>query len=538
MRSTLRLLLPLGLGAALLGLAAGCNGNDDYLTPERLGNGLVIILPGIEGESEFNHDIRKGLVRAGVSRAMPIHAWGRPIPLAGVLINQVDFLGNRLSGGTVARMITAYQDSHPGQPVHVIGHSGGGGVAVFAAEALPEGRQVDGLILLSASISSAYDLTKAAAHCRKGIVNFYNPEDTGLLGVGTIVMGTVDGTHGPSAGLIGFDKATARGNEKVFQVRVDGLDAIGDPHSAATGVSFVAANVAPWVLANAWPANSSFAEAPADPALAREPRQVASSGKPAPTPPPPSAPIAASQDVPRPPAQVTSPAAPSPSTWPSSAPSSAPAAAARRLGLAEAKDLVRKSLPKAPPDITLVDLTTEEIWQRLKAQVFRATGQGWEGGALFVRGQEVVPLGTSFGGLGATSLCVTDLNGDGKPELLFAYSWGSGAHRACLGILRPDRTPLTPTDLGIVFWGPGPDAEWMLRKPDNADDRQVDVLQATWQLARAALLPGRRLGTLRLHRASGRVVMDIADGLDPALKSRLRINPGAPLAFKPAPAPR
>jgi hypothetical protein len=203
--------------------------------------------------------------------------------------------------------------------------------------------------------------------------------------------------------------------------------------------------------------------------------------------------------------------------------------------LAEAKDLICKSLPKAPQDIKLTDLTTDVIWQRLSGQIFRMADGRWEGEVLFVKGQEVVQLGTSFGGLGATSFCVTDLDGDGKPELLFAYSWGSGAHRACLGILRPDRTPLTPVDLGIVFWGPGPDAEWLLRKPERSDDRQVDVLQASRQLAGAALLAGTRLGTLRLHRPSGRVVMDQAEGLDPALKSRLRVTPGGPLPFEPVP---
>ena len=247
-------------------LAAGCDSNGEFMTDARLENGLVIILPGIEGESELNQNVRRGLVAAGVERAIPIHSWGRPIPIAGVLINQVDFLGNRLAGIGVADVIKNYQDSHPGKPVYVIGHSGGGGVAVFTAEALPEDRKIDGLILLSASISSAYNLTKPLSRCKNGIVNFYNPDDAGLLGIGTTVMGTVDGTHGPSAGLIGFDAPRDRDKEdkkaayrKLYQVKLTGSARDGDPHTSTTHVDFVATNVAPWVLADSWPAGPVLA---------------------------------------------------------------------------------------------------------------------------------------------------------------------------------------------------------------------------------------------------------------------------------------
>ena len=249
-----RPILCIGLCAAMALPFIGCNSNSDFVTDDRLANGLVIILPGIEGESELNQNIRRGLIAGGVHRALPIHSWGRPIPLAGVLINQVDFLGNRLAGIGVADLIINYQDSHPGKPVHVVGHSGGGGVAVFTAEALPKDRKINGLILLSASISSAYDLTKAASRCTRGIVSFYNPDDAGLLGIGTTVLGTIDGTHGPSAGLMGFDKAGEKGHENVYEVRLSGMDSGSDPHASTTHVGFVSMNVAPWVLADEWPA--------------------------------------------------------------------------------------------------------------------------------------------------------------------------------------------------------------------------------------------------------------------------------------------
>jgi len=255
----------LSMMTATLCALAGCGGgNADFLTESRLENGLVIILPGIEGESSFNHDIRKGLVEAGIDRALPIHRWGRPIPVAGMILNQVDFLGNRLAAMRIAQMITAYQDAHPGKPVHLIGHSGGGGIAVFAVEALPEDRQVDGLVLLSASISSAYDLTKALKKCRSGVTSFYSRADVGLLVIGTIIAGTVDGTHGPGAGAVGFDlpredaaPAKKAAYAKLYQVELtQQMTGGGDTHTGATSDYFVAEHVAPLLVTQTWPATS------------------------------------------------------------------------------------------------------------------------------------------------------------------------------------------------------------------------------------------------------------------------------------------
>jgi len=248
-------------------MAAGCNGagNSIYTTEERLANGLVVILPGIEGEGPMNHDIRRGLDSAGLDCALPIYNWGRPVPGLGMLLNQMDFIGNRLAGVRIAKMIEQYQDDHPGAPVYVVGHSGGGGVAVFAAEGLTEGRQIDGLILLSASIWAGYDCTKALGRCRKGIVNFYNESDVGLLAIGTTITSNVDGMRGPSAGLIGFDapkdtdpEAKRLAYRKLYQVPITaGMTGGDDPHAAVTRPGFVAMHVAPWVSAESWPAGFS-----------------------------------------------------------------------------------------------------------------------------------------------------------------------------------------------------------------------------------------------------------------------------------------
>jgi len=234
------------------GCTNGEVGGQMYMGPERLSQGLVVILPGIEGEGVGSFGVRTGLLAGGVKAALPVFRWGRPIPLAGPLLNQTDVHGNRLAGQRIARMVVNYQDAHPGRPVYLVGHSGGGGVAVFAAEAMPPGRSLEGLILLSASLSSGYDLSDALAHCRKGIVNFHSKGDVAFLMIGTTLVGNVDGVRGPSAGAIGFERKYPRLYQVPWSPEMAAAGNFGG-HADTTHAPFVSKFVAPWILADTWP---------------------------------------------------------------------------------------------------------------------------------------------------------------------------------------------------------------------------------------------------------------------------------------------
>lgn len=247
--------------------AAGCNSNAKFMQPEQLDRGMIVILPGIEGESGFNRDIRAGLIKAEIEYAMPIESWGWHIPVVGLAINQVDIIGHILAGKSLAKKIVAYQAKYPHRPVFIISHSGGSGVAIFALEALadiPNSKPIEGAILLSPSLSADYDLTKALQFCRLGIVNFYNERDTLLLGLGTTLLGNVDGGHGASAGRLGFEpaessdpKAKQMAYLKLYQVELTPAmtrDVKGTSHSVNTSVDFVDRYVARWVTASSWPA--------------------------------------------------------------------------------------------------------------------------------------------------------------------------------------------------------------------------------------------------------------------------------------------
>jgi pimeloyl-ACP methyl ester carboxylesterase len=139
----------------------------------------------------------------GVPGAMRVFDWGMPLP-GGYLANLCRMDRSRRRAADLAQKIAEYQDAYPGRPVHIAAQSGGTGVAVFAAEALPAGRQIDGLILLNGALSPQYDLRPALRNCRRGIINSYSPRDTFVLGWGTRIFGTVDRKFCDASGRVGF----------------------------------------------------------------------------------------------------------------------------------------------------------------------------------------------------------------------------------------------------------------------------------------------------------------------------------------------
>ena len=227
--------------------------------------GLVIILPGIQGNGSINEDIRQGLIGSGVQCAVEIRQWGFLIPGAKLLVNLINVPGNRQAARRIAEQIAAYQVRQPERPVYLIGHSGGAGVGVFALEHLGQisgSRPITGAVLLSASISNDYDLTSALNQSREGIVNFHNDRDVVLLGIGTTLMGNTDGRRSPSAGRTGFIMAGASDNEtrrsayaKLHQARItrDMVHHRADPHVVASSRPFIATHVAEWIMDQSWP---------------------------------------------------------------------------------------------------------------------------------------------------------------------------------------------------------------------------------------------------------------------------------------------
>ena len=253
----------IGLMALTLSLTTGCGWmwwqespqslNASSTTPAMKAKGIIYILPGIQGMDDHYTAIRQGLRRAGVRSAIEIHLWGSQIPGVKLAVNEMGTDAGRDWGRKIAEDIYEYQRVYPGRAVHLIGQSGGSAVAIFVLEALAESgaTPVTGVILLDASLSADYDLTVALGKSTQGIVNFRNSEDVAALGVGTAVMGNLDGGHGDSAGRTGFKASPL----KLYEVKVTPsmVSASDASHFADTSAAFAVKYIAPWIMQRRWP---------------------------------------------------------------------------------------------------------------------------------------------------------------------------------------------------------------------------------------------------------------------------------------------
>ncbi len=178
----------------------------NLMSPERLAQGYVIVLPGIEGHSFLNRWIVRGLLQAGVPYGMEIHDWTHGPFFA--LKSLRDCRRHAAQVEALVEKIVRYRQSHPQQPVHLIGHSGGGAMCLFTLERLPPEVKVTSGILLLAAISPGYDLSRALQQTTRGLWNISSCFDIPALCLGTMLFGTCDGKHTIAAGCRGFHQSS------------------------------------------------------------------------------------------------------------------------------------------------------------------------------------------------------------------------------------------------------------------------------------------------------------------------------------------
>lgn len=169
---------------------------------ERRAHGTVIVLPGIEGHSRWNRSIVRGLHDAGLPYAFEIHDWtlGRWRSLWSLCATD----RHREQSRRIADKVATARQRYPQAPVWLIGHSGGGAMAVLALEQLPRDVCAAGAVLLAPAISPTYALQTALSRTQRGIWNFSSWADWFFLIVGTTLVGTLDRRHTVSAGARGF----------------------------------------------------------------------------------------------------------------------------------------------------------------------------------------------------------------------------------------------------------------------------------------------------------------------------------------------
>ncbi len=229
-----------------------CSEFEEWLSPERADRGYTIVLPGVEGTSNRNISIARGLIDAGHPAAVEVRDWTTGYwPLWPYHLMALE--RNREQACQIATQIVEYQDHYPGRPVTLIGHSGGAAMAILALEAIPPERRITQVVLLAAAIAAAYDLSTALARTEQGIINFHSWGDVGYLVMGTLALGTIDRRHAVAAGASGFQAPAGLTEERrqLYETRLQQVPyRLAMLRSFNTGGHFTPANrkfIADWV---------------------------------------------------------------------------------------------------------------------------------------------------------------------------------------------------------------------------------------------------------------------------------------------------
>lgn len=195
----------MNVAAAIMSLALGSTPTTNceaLVMMTENSEGLVWILPGVEQAPRDIKPIVREFRKAGVRAEIRILDWDR---LFGIIANVVDIEQNTRYAECIAGDIANWADLHPGQPIDVVGYSGGGGLAVMIAERLPDRVRLRNILLAQPALSPTHDLTATLSHVDGKLIHYHSPHDWIILHLGTRIFGTIDRKHVASSGKVGLD---------------------------------------------------------------------------------------------------------------------------------------------------------------------------------------------------------------------------------------------------------------------------------------------------------------------------------------------
>ena len=163
--------------------------------------GVIFVADGAGDFRAASQSIRKVVTEDGPHIRVDPFIWSHGF--CRIFRDELHYSYARSQGQRLAAEIFAFQQAHPGERVHLVGHSAGAIVALAAAESLPP-LSLDSVALLAPSLSANYDLRRALKSIRGHLDVFYSCMDWVYLGVGTQILGTPDRGRMPSSGRTGF----------------------------------------------------------------------------------------------------------------------------------------------------------------------------------------------------------------------------------------------------------------------------------------------------------------------------------------------
>jgi pimeloyl-ACP methyl ester carboxylesterase len=226
--------------------------------PDFNSHGVVFYCDGAGGGgiTNWGPGVQRGLKDAGFTGTFDEFSWETGL---GVLADQTEAVSaKRAQARKLADQIKAYKAQYPGSPVHLMGLSAGTAIVAFTLEELPEKASVDTAVMLSGSISSSYDMTKALRRVKGDMYVTTSPNDTILSGV-VPMTGSADrknvgdyvvGIYGCQLPL-GASAEIRRLYSKIVIIRWEpSFRQFGDAggHTDTTNASFVQHVIAPLIM--------------------------------------------------------------------------------------------------------------------------------------------------------------------------------------------------------------------------------------------------------------------------------------------------
>jgi pimeloyl-ACP methyl ester carboxylesterase len=215
--------------------------------------GVVFVVGGIGGIDPIGPLARLALPLAGVRHEVHDFIWTHG---TGRWLRDLQDTRHLLvRAEELADQVRRLKEADPERPVYLIGHSGGAGLVLAAAERLPDAT-LERIILLSAAVSPGYDLRPALRATRREMVSYHSDLDCFVLGWGTRQFGTVDRYYCSAAGLVGFAvPADLDNSDRDLYARLKQiawkpemiLKSHGGLHSSPCMPGFLARQVAPWL---------------------------------------------------------------------------------------------------------------------------------------------------------------------------------------------------------------------------------------------------------------------------------------------------
>ena len=205
---------------ALLSLVPGCAGMPTRVesrTSPAAAHGVVLVVDGAGGYQTAPQAVAAAVDESGLPLHVRSFDWthGRRRVLADV----TDADHSCCQGALLAAEIGELRRAYPGMPVYLVAFSAGCAVALAATDRLPPDT-LERVVLLAPAVSAGYDLRRTLASARQGMDVFISERDNVMLGLGTAVVGTADGTRQTASGRVGFRPPALCPGEEALAARL------------------------------------------------------------------------------------------------------------------------------------------------------------------------------------------------------------------------------------------------------------------------------------------------------------------------------